>query len=45
MTAEVPELPWAVLQKLTARITTEVTGVNRVLYDLTPKPSSTIEWE
>lgn len=45
MTADVPELPWAVLQKLTARITMEVSGVNRVLYDLTPKPSSTIEWE
>ncbi|MDD2375637.1 MAG: glutamine-hydrolyzing GMP synthase, partial [Eubacteriales bacterium] len=45
MTAEVPELPWSVLQKLTARITNEVPGVNRVLYDLTPKPSSTIEWE
>lgn len=45
MTAEVPELPWSVLQRLTARITNEVPGVNRVLYDLTPKPSSTIEWE
>ena len=45
MTAEVPELPWSVLQRLTARITSEVPGVNRVLYDLTPKPSSTIEWE
>ena len=31
--------------KLTARITKEVKGVNRVLYDLTPKPSGTIEWE
>ncbi|NLW11670.1 MAG: glutamine-hydrolyzing GMP synthase [Clostridiaceae bacterium] len=45
MTAEVPELPWSVLQRLTERITNEVPGVNRVLYDLTPKPSSTIEWE
>lgn len=45
MTAEVPELPWSVLQTLTKRITSEVKGVNRVLYDLTPKPSSTIEWE
>ncbi|MEG1241288.1 MAG: hypothetical protein RSD46_08090, partial [Oscillospiraceae bacterium] len=33
------------LQKITARITAEVKGVNRVLYDLTPKPSATIEWE
>jgi len=45
MTAEVPELPWRALQRITARITHEVQGVNRVLYDLTPKPSSTIEWE
>lgn len=45
MTATVEELPWPLLHKLTARITTEVPGVNRVLYDLTPKPSGTIEWE
>ena len=45
MTATVEELPWPLLHKLTARITSEVTGVNRVLYDLTPKPSGTIEWE
>ncbi|HAL73567.1 MAG TPA: glutamine-hydrolyzing GMP synthase [Clostridiales bacterium] len=45
MTADVPELPWRVLQRITARITHEVKGINRVLYDLTPKPSSTIEWE
>ncbi len=45
MTAEVPELPWPLLQTLTKRITGEVAGVNRVLYDLTPKPTGTIEWE
>ncbi|MBR3570304.1 MAG: glutamine-hydrolyzing GMP synthase [Oscillibacter sp.] len=45
MSATVEELPWALLHKLTARITSEVPGVNRVLYDLTPKPSGTIEWE
>ena len=45
MTADVPELPWLVLRNLTERITREVPGVNRVLYDLTPKPTGTIEWE
>ena len=45
MTATVEEVPWPLLHKLTARITSEVSGVNRVLYDLTPKPSGTIEWE
>ncbi|MBQ7681042.1 MAG: glutamine-hydrolyzing GMP synthase, partial [Oscillibacter sp.] len=45
MTATVEEIPWPLLHKLTARITAEVAGVNRVLYDLTPKPSGTIEWE
>ena len=45
MTATVEEIPYEVLKKITARITTEVPGVNRVLYDLTPKPSGTIEWE
>ena len=45
VTAEVAELPFALLQHITARITSEVKGVNRVLWDLTPKPSGTIEWE
>ena len=45
MTAEVPEIPWAVLQTITGRILAEVPGVCRVLYDLTPKPVGTIEWE
>ena len=45
MTATVEEVPFALLQRITQRITTEVKGVNRVLYDLTPKPSGTIEFE
>ena len=45
MTATVPEIPWAVLEKVTSRILAEVPGVCRVLYDLTPKPVGTIEWE
>ena len=45
MTATVEDVPFALLQHITDRITREVKGVNRVLYDLTPKPSGTIEWE
>ena len=45
MTATVEDVPFALLQKITDRITKEVKGVNRVLYDLTPKPCGTIEWE
>ncbi|MBP5662447.1 MAG: glutamine-hydrolyzing GMP synthase [Clostridia bacterium] len=45
MTATVEDIPFSLLQHITKRITTEVKGVNRVLYDLTPKPSGTIEWE
>ena len=45
MTATVEDVPFALLQKITGRITAEVAGVNRVLYDLTPKPCGTIEWE
>ncbi len=45
MTAEVPELEWPLLKKITARILDEVPGVCRVCYDLTPKPIGTIEWE
>ena len=45
MTASIEEIPYAVLHKITARITDEVEGINRVLYDLTPKPTGTIEWE
>ena len=45
MTATVEDVPFALLQHITERITHEVKGVNRVLYDLTPKPTGTIEWE
>ena len=45
VTAEVAELSFPLLQHITARITSEVKGVNRVLWDITPKPSGTIEWE
>ncbi len=45
MTATVENVPFELLQHITNRITTEVENVNRVLYDLTPKPSGTIEWE
>jgi GMP synthase (glutamine-hydrolysing) len=43
--ATVEEIPYALLNHITRRITAEVKGVNRVLYDLTPKPCGTIEWE
>ena len=45
VTAEVAELPFSLVQKIVKRITAEVKGVNRVLWDVTPKPSGTIEWE
>ena len=45
MTATVPKLPWALLKRVTDRVLSEVTGVCRVLYDLSPKPVGTIEWE
>lgn len=45
MTATVENVPFELLQHITNRITHEVKGVNRVLFDLTPKPSATIEWE
>ena len=45
MTATIEEIPYPVLHKITARITAEVPGINRVLLDLTPKPTGTIEWE
>ena len=45
MTATVEDVPFALLQHITQRITREVPGINRVLYDLTPKPTGTIEWE
>jgi len=45
MTATVENVPFELLQHITARITSEVKGVNRCLFDLTPKPTGTIEWE
>lgn len=45
MTATIEEIPYELLNRITKRIITEVRGVNRVVYDLTPKPVGTIEWE
>lgn len=45
MTATIEEIPYELLHHITDRITHEVEGINRVLYDLTPKPIATIEWE
>jgi GMP synthase (glutamine-hydrolysing) len=45
MSATIEEIPYALLGKIVNRIITEVPGINRVLYDLTPKPTGTIEWE
>ena len=45
MTAEVPQIDWRMLEKITKRILSEVPNVNRVLLDLSPKPPGTIEWE
>jgi GMP synthase (glutamine-hydrolysing) len=45
MTATIEEIPYSLLKVITDRILAEVKGVNRVLYDLSPKPCATIEWE
>ena len=45
MTATIEPIPYDLLNRITGRIITEVKGINRVLYDLTPKPTGTIEWE
>ena len=45
MTATVENVPFALMQRITDRITHEVKGVNRVLFDFTPKPTATIEYE
>lgn len=45
MTASIEQIDWAILQKITDRILNEVKNVNRVCYDMSPKPCATIEWE
>ena len=45
MTATIEQIEWPILMKITDRILAEVPMVNRVCYDLSPKPSATIEWE
>lgn len=45
VTAQIVQLPWELLEKMALRITAEVDGINRVVYDITPKPPATIEWE
>ncbi|PKK92664.1 MAG: hypothetical protein CVV61_08580, partial [Tenericutes bacterium HGW-Tenericutes-6] len=45
MTADFAKIPYDILQKVSNRITNEVKGINRVVYDITSKPPGTIEWE
>ena len=45
MTAEFSRLPYEVLEKASSRITNEVRGISRVVYDISSKPPSTVEWE
>jgi GMP synthase (glutamine-hydrolysing) len=45
MTADVVELRWKVIKRISTRLVNEVKGINRVVYDVTSKPPGTIEWE
>ncbi|MEX2751156.1 MAG: GMP synthase (glutamine-hydrolyzing), partial [Candidatus Freyarchaeota archaeon] len=45
MTANFAKLDWNLLERISSRIVNEVKGINRVVYDITNKPPSTVEWE